>query len=183
MTAGATPVSADQEGMLMDGFEIDYPDAEEERPSGKSTYKPLPTDWYLVSVGLIKPRRHIRGPMFGLQFKVAGNSQYANRWIWGSIIFLPWFLNAEKKDVTSGAGIARAFLKAIGEPYKGENLKINPKNWRGRLLSIKVIEKEGRNNVKSFRNEEEHTGVSNGTKSRAPESKPAEPDADEDGLF
>lgn len=145
-----------EEGLSLDGFECDMPDTEE---TGDNKYTLLPEDLYTVKVREVRPRKHERGPMYGLWLQVVGDSPFVNRTIWTNIIFLPYYIKHDgklekdkdgKPKVTPGAGIARLFLKAIGQEYKGENLKVTPREWKDKVLVVKVKIKAGRNDIATF---------------------------------
>ncbi len=145
-----------EEGFLED-FTVDFPTTEESYEKGgeKKSWDPLPEGLYKVQVGDVRFKQHARGPMFGLRFNVIDEGEHQNRVVWGNIIFLPYYADAEKKKITPGAGIARSFLKAIGQEYKGENLKVSPGAWKDAVLGIRVTIKDGRNDVKGYFTEEE----------------------------
>jgi hypothetical protein len=92
--------------------------------------------------------------MFGLFLNITEdplNEKSVNKKLWTNVIFLPYYSDKAKKNITPGAGIARQFLKAIGEQYKGESIKVNPKAWLGKSLGIRVKhDGQGRENVKAF---------------------------------
>lgn len=137
----------------LDSFEVSFPQSEESNSGGKK-FETIAEGVYWVEVGEIRYKQHARGPMFGLKLKIKEDpmhSKYIDRLVWSNIIFLPYYSDAAKTKVTPGAGIARTFLKAIGQTYKGEKISVNPKAWVGASLGIRVKhDGTGRENVKNF---------------------------------
>lgn len=134
-------------------FELSYPTSEEVE-GGKKTFAPVKEGVYWVEINEVRFKQHARGPMFGLKMLIKEdlmNNSEVGRLVWSNIIFLPYYADAAKTKVTPGAGIARNFLKAIGEHYKGEKIAVNPKVWGKRCLGIRVKhDGQGRENVKAF---------------------------------
>lgn len=138
----------------LDQFEVSYPSTEEN--GGNSKFTPVPEGLYAVEVGDVRFKQHKRGPLFGLRLNII-EGENKGRIVWTNIIFLPYYTDATKKKVTPGAGIARNFLKAIGQQYKGEKLKVNPQAWLGQQLGVRVTVKGDRNDVRNFYNGADYT--------------------------
>lgn len=138
-------------------FAMGYPDSEEAK--GGKTFLPIPEGVYWVDVAQVRFKQHARGPMFGIMCKVKEdplNNKHMGRTVWGNIIFLPYYSDAAKTKVTPGSGIARTFLKAIGENYKGEKINVNPKNWVGKSLGLRIKHNKGKEDVKEFMSVEDY---------------------------
>ena len=130
------------------GFKQDYPETEEE-PREQGEWTPIPEGFYVAAVGGVREKDHERGPMFGIKLAIS-EGEYVKRVVWANVIFLPYFTNGKP---TAGAGIARSFLKAVKQPYKGEGVEVEPKNWKDQTLGIKVTVNGKYNNVVAFYDE------------------------------
>jgi hypothetical protein len=76
------------------------------------------------------PRRTKNGdPMVSARCEIADANEWLGTTVWHNITFLP----KEKK----GAGMAVAFLKAIGEPWEGA-FEIDTDNWKDKTFRAKL---------------------------------------------
>lgn len=150
-TQEAAPV---EEGL--EEFGVNFPQTEEEQKGGgDKKFPPLPAGLYQLKIEEVRGTKHERGPMFGLMTKVVGG-EHDGRIVWGNIIFLPYWANDEKTEITPGAGIARAFLKSVGKDYKGDDLKIQPTSWVGESFGARLRIKGDRNDIIAYFNGEEY---------------------------
>ena len=132
----------------LEDFAVTYPETEE-RNGNDNNYDPLPDGLYPLEVQSVRYKAHKRGPMFGIMCKVT-EGDFKGRIAWANIIFLPYWQDKDRKKVTPGAGIARSFLKAIGQEYKGEKIRISPKAWSGKTFGAKIKTKNGRNDIMDY---------------------------------
>lgn len=130
---------------------IQYDAGEEEVGDG---FEPIPNGVYDLKIVEAEMGESKKGyPMATVNFVVINDEKYADKSInFHRVVFMP--------NSNPGAWIAKAFLKAIGQPYKG-NIEIDTDAWVGKKVTASVYtdEYEG----KKFNKIKNPRAITNGT--------------------
>jgi hypothetical protein len=107
-----------------------YNAGEEEVSDG---FKPLPAGSYDLKITKAELGKSKDGtPMATVDYEVINSLQYNGKTVkFHRVTFIP--------EGLSGAWIAKSFLKAIGEPYKGKQVDVDTDTWVGKIIRADVV--------------------------------------------
>lgn len=116
------------------GYEVNYSGVDE-----AMEFEPLPENVYPVEIEKVEEKQTRNGdPLIRIRYKVV-SGKCKNRKLFDQVVLF--------QGDAKGAGITKHFLHVIGEPYEGE-FEIEPDNWIGKQLNVKVIVDSEYNNNK-----------------------------------
>lgn len=104
---------------------VDYTNVTESQ-----NFEPLPEGEYGVTIEKVVESltKETGRPLIKIQYNVV-NGKNANRKLFDNIVIF--------EGDAKGAGITKHFLHVIDEPYEGK-FAVNPDNWVGKSLTVKV---------------------------------------------
>lgn len=107
-------------------------------------FSPIPKGTYMVRIGKKELKKTAKGyPMVSVTLTVE-DGEHAGRKLWNNVVFPP-------KD-QPGAGMAKHWLHAIGQPFEGE-VTVDPEEWAGLVkVDVEVGEYNGKpkNEIKNI---------------------------------
>lgn len=97
-------------------------------------FEPIPAGEYQLKIvtAVMGETKEKGYPMATVDFVVVNSLKYNDKSIkFHRVTFIP--------EGEPGNGMAKTFLKALGLPYKGENIVIDTDQWIGKVLTASVI--------------------------------------------
>lgn len=103
----------------------------------KGAFDPVPEADYFLKIGKKEVKKSGTGhPMVNVELTVS-EGEFVGRKMWHNVTFMP-------KDM-KGAGMAKHWLHAIGQPYEGK-ITVEPMDWEGVIKAkVGIEEYKGKN--------------------------------------
>ena len=95
------------------------------------SFAPIPEDDYYLKIEKVEERKSQKGHPQANVTLIVNEGEHKGRKVWNTITFMP-------KDLP-GAGMAKHWLHAIGQPYEGV-ITVDTRDWRGVIKAHVVIE-------------------------------------------